>query len=82
MKRAENVHNELNSDVVRFTFRESNLSWNKQDCFKLRKVVGCKKVESTSTFWQQNLYMLRALLVQENFAKGDVIPVYGVTFRL
>ena len=49
---------------------------------KLRKVVGCKKVESTSTFWQQNLYMLRALLVQEKFAKGDVIPVYGVTFRL
>ena len=73
---------ELNSDVVPFTFRESNLSWNTYDCFRLRKVVGCKKLESTSTFWQQNLYMLRALVVQENFAKGDVIPVYVITFRL
>lgn len=29
VKRAENVQNKLNRDVVRFTFRELNLFWNK-----------------------------------------------------
>ena len=61
-----------------------------QTCLGTNKIVsGCEKllnarkyIESTSTFWQQNLFMLRALLVQENFAKGDVLLVYGVTFRL
>lgn len=29
VKREENVQNEMDGNVVRFTFRESNLSWNK-----------------------------------------------------
>ena len=42
-----------------------------------------QKVESSSTFLQQNLYMLHVLpapgKLDLHFAASDVIPVYGET---
>ena len=43
------MQNEFNSDIARFTTHESNLSFNKSACCRLRKVVA-EKVGSSSTF--------------------------------
>ena len=62
------LQNELSSDVARFTTHESDLSWNKSGCCRLRKVFA------------ECVYVARFTGPKQTcFAGSDVNPVYGVT---